>query len=353
MEAVLPADDDVALQSLMLPFESAALPWPAGAVLFLRARNGAALPARALHWQCEQSFKPHCDALLRAGMHANAHVEGSGFDTVLVLPPKQRDETRALLARAFAAAGPDATVVAALRNDEGARSAEADMRQLSVRVQSLSKHKCRVFWSSARHANRAIVEQWAALDAPRPVCDGRFLSRPGLFAWDHVDRGSALLMKCLPPGLAGQGADLGAGVGVLALEIIAHCPDVTSLDLFEAEARALDLARINLHAADLPCAARVRPTLGFHWHDVTTGVPGHFDFIVSNPPFHLGRAGQPEIGRAFIAAAAASLRAGGQLWLVANRHLPYEQVLARDFNNTHLVSERDGFKVIKATKAGS
>ena len=77
---------------------------------------------------------------------------------------------------------------------------------------------------------------------------------------------------------------------------------------------------------------------------------GDYDFIVSNPPFHEDRAERPELGRAFIAAASAALRAGGRLLLVANRQLPYEAELTRGFASVRTLVERDGFKVIEATR---
>jgi 16S rRNA (guanine1207-N2)-methyltransferase len=149
----------------------------------------------------------------------------------------------------------------------------------------------------------------------------------------------------LPDTLAGHGADLGCGYGYLASEVLARCRAVTALDLYEAEARALELARGNLQ----PFAGKV--ALDFHWHDVTAGLPRRYDFIVSNPPFHAqGRADRPDIGRRFIAAAADALNPGGQLWLVANRHLPYEAVLDARFGNVRTVAQRDGFKVVNAIK---
>jgi len=75
--------------------------------------------------------------------------------------------------------------------------------------------------------------------------------------------------------------------------------------------------------------------------------------IVSNPPFHAqGNAARPDIGRRFIAVAADALKPGGRLWLVANRHLPYESVLDASFGSTRLVAQRDGFKIVEAVKAG-
>ena len=95
---------------------------------------------------------------------------------------------------------------------------------------------------------------------------------------------------------------------------------------------------------------RERVSAEFFWHDVTQGLPRRYDAIVSNPPFHEGRADQPELGRAFIEAAADALEARGEFWLVANRHLPYESTLARRFGVVRNVAEHGGFKVIAATQ---
>ena len=123
-------------------------------------------------------------------------------------------------------------------------------------------------------------------------------------------------------------------------------PGIVALDLYEAEARALAMARHNL-AGQAPHVA-----LGFRWHDVTAGLGQRYDVIVTNPPFHApGRAERPDIGRRFIAAAAEALAPGGRLWLVANRHLPYEAVLGEAFGQVRTVAERDGYKVVEARKA--
>ncbi len=344
------------LETLLLPFASGALAWPVrGKVLFMRARAGAGLgdilvPADSL--VCEQSFKPYADALAAAGYPPAAPLaDERGYAVVLLLPPRQREEARALLAQALQRVAADGVVVAAMANNEGARSGEADLERLAGAVQSLSKNKCRVFWAEANavRRNAALIDEWAAFDAPRPIADGRFLSRPGLFAWSRIDAASALLARCLPDNLGGCGADLGAGFGYLAAEVLERCPAVTALDLYEAEGRGLELARLNLHryAAD---NAQLR--LDFLWHDVTRGLPAgrRYDFIVSNPPFHQGRVDQPEIGQAFLVAAAHALVPGGRFWLVANRHLPYEAVLRVNFRKVRPVREEQGFKVIEAIK---
>jgi 16S rRNA (guanine1207-N2)-methyltransferase len=44
------------------------------------------------------------------------------------------------------------------------------------------------------------------------------------------------------------------------------------------------------------------------------------------------------------------LRRGGVCWLVANRHLPYEAVLASAFETATVREDAGGYKVIEAVK---
>ena len=342
--------DDAPLKALLLPFDDGALAWPPeGQVVFLRARDGWPLrqyPLAGL--RCEQGFKPLADGLRAAGLEVQPGLDQAGAASlVLVLPPRQREEARALLARAVAMAAPGARVVAAVANDEGARSRERDLQQLAGLAGTRVKFHCRVFWTPPLHDahDPALLQRWRRADAPRPILDGRYRSRPGVFAWDRIDSASALLAAHLPADLCGRGADLGAGWGYLADAVLERAPGVAAMDLYEAEARALELARANLarHAG--------RVALGFHWHDVAGGLPGDgYDFIVSNPPFHAhDRGDRPELGQRFIEVAARSLRRGGRLLLVANRHLPYEATLARMFSRRRVLAEGGGFKVFEAT----
>ena len=316
--------------------------------LFLRARAGVWQgDFAAIDWTCEQGFKPFADELERAHARRVVTRAEGGFPLIAILPPRQRDEARALFARALRLREDGGIVVAAVANSEGARSAEDDFRRIAGSVQVLSKHKCRVFWSEpGARIDDSLATQWIALDAPRAIADGRYTSRPGLFAWDRIDPASALLAAQLPGTLHGRVADLGAGYGYLACEIARRCAGVESIDLYEADARALEPAQTNLERAMRERGAALAANV--IWHDVTNGLPHRYDAIVSNPPFHQGRADLPELGRAFIAAAASALEPHGSFWLVANRHLPYEALLAARFASVHERALASGFKVYEA-----
>jgi len=343
--------NDVALETLFLPFSEGRLPWPANGALFLRARDGFPLHQQPLPGLvCEQSFKPEADALSHAGFAVNTSGPAQTYELVLVLPPRQRDEARALMARAVSLTRLGGRVIACQSNDEGARSTEADLARLAGDVESQSKNKCRVFWTAplARNADSPLVSEWRELDAVRTIADGRFVSRPGIFAWDRIDVASALLAETLPAGLTGRAADLGAGFGYLSAELLTRCPGITSIDVYEAENRALELARTNLQSFE------ARAEIKYLWHDVGAGLSGTYDVIVTNPPFHAQRGiDRPDIGKRFITVAAESLRPGGRLWLVANRHLPYEAVLTGSFDMVRTVVQKHGYKIIQAVRTKS
>ena len=242
-------------------------------------------------------------------------------------------------------------MLASVPNDEGAKALEGDFKRLAGQLDGgFSKFHCRVFWAMRDDAriDGALLSQWRQADAPRPVLDGRFLSRPGVFAWNRIDAGSALLAENLPSGLAGRAADLGAGWGFLADALLEKNPQLAAIDLYEADARALDLARSNLRARGEECVS------GFHWHDVAAGLPAgaRYDFILSNPPFHdTGKSPQPALGQRFLQAAAGALDPHGAFWLVANAQLPYETLLSERFGAVRQVAAERGYKVIEAREA--
>jgi 16S rRNA (guanine1207-N2)-methyltransferase len=220
-------------------------------------------------------------------------------------------------------------------------------------AKELGAFGCQVETSSRRHqricqttcpANfgveaNGLLEAAIAAGAPRFMDDIGLWTQPGIFSWDRLDPGTALLMSQLPS-FAGRGADLGCGIGVLARAVLAS-PHVSGMDMIDVDRRAVAAARRNV--AD--------PRAAFHWADVRHfATPSALDFVVMNPPFHDGGVEDRALGEAFVRQGSRLLRAGGSAWLVANRHLPYESVLSAAFSRVVPHAERDGFKIYEATK---
>ena len=254
------------------------------------------------------------------------------YAAAIVCLPRSREAARALIARAAAEVLPGGWIAVDGQKTDGIDTALKDLRARVALSESLSKAHGKLAFFAAG----VDLADWLAV--PHQVEGYRTL--PGVFSADGPDRGSVLLAAALPAKLGGKVADLGAGWGFLATEILKR-PGVKRLDLVEAEADALDCAKVNVSD----------PRARFHWADATTWRPETLlDVIVTNPPFHAGREADPALGAAFIRAARRMLAPSGELWLVANRHLPYDGVLADSFLEVRVVVTDAGFRVIHAIK---
>lgn len=282
----------------------------------------------------EQSFRP--DFLRLKG--ATPRLKSGSYAQGLVLLTKHKEENFANIARGWALLAPGGLLVSAGTNDTGSASLERHVAKAFGGVESLSKYHSRVFWFA--RADRPPPDYWRALATLQPVGDGSWRSQPGIFSWDRIDDGSALLAKHLPSDVSGHVADFGCGWGYLGREIL-RSPRVTHLDLIDAEHLALEAARANIED----------PRASFHWLDlVTEKPPASYDGIVCNPPFHSGRASLPELGQRVIEAAGRALKPGGRLYMVANRGLPYEPTLKAHFTSFEILADNNKFRVTRAIR---
>jgi 16S rRNA (guanine1207-N2)-methyltransferase len=312
-----------------------------GDVLAIRATSpalGAAIdPARLI---CEQSFRPDHDALLAAGLRVVVRAEAAAGMAVVALT-RSRAENLGAVARALALVPAGGLVALDGAKTDGIDSLARQVGRVLPLAGGFAKAHGRVVWLVRPAALPPEVAAWAAAAAPSRNAAG-FMTAPGMFSPEGPDPGSARLAAAVEGRLAGRVADLGAGWGWLAAAALARSPGIAAIDLYEAEARALDCARTNV---DDPRAA-------FHWVDVRRlgRADPPCDAALLNPPFHTGRAAAPELGASFVAAAARLLKPSGRLWMVANRQLPYEAALDAAFGRWEKLSEDKAFKVLAADR---
>ncbi|MGL6208689.1 MAG: class I SAM-dependent methyltransferase [Paracoccaceae bacterium] len=316
---------------LQLALETGAWALPAsGDIAVWRPRVGddlSALPkARVV---VRTGFKPDHDHFAAQGYR----VAGEGpYPAGLVCLPRAKAEARAMLAEAAARVVPGRTIAVDGQKTDGADAVYKDLRGVLPDLgPSLSKAHGKFFAFPAS----PLPPDWAA--TPSDI-EGGFRTMPGVFSADGIDRGSALLAAALPAELPAKVGDLGAGWGYLSRAILAR-QGVKHLDVVEAEQSALDCARHNLPD----------PRAQFHWADATTFRPDRlWGAVVMNPPFHQGRAADPSLGLAFLQAAHRGLAPDGSLWLVANRHLPYDRTLTALFRNVEDLGGDAAFRLTRA-----
>lgn len=328
-----------ALETLLWPFAQGRLTRPAR-TLFLMAEAHPDL-AGWTGLECYQPWKPAHDALKAMGVAvAGDAVPDGPFDLVMLLGTKARDENLGLMARAYDALKPGGVFLMAMTNGAGAGRYEKTLAAAAGAVNSLSKHKARAFWAiKEARLNAGWLDAWRAAGAPRAVAGSPFQATPGLFSADRLDAGTLALLGHLPHDLQGEIADFGCGWGLIAAWVLENA-NPTRLDLYDADARALDAARGNI-AALRPAVAR-----RFLWADASQPVADRYDAIVTNPPFHAGQETQTSLGQAVLRNAARALKPGGRVFIVANRHLPYESVLQQEGLGWSRLAEEEGYKIL-------
>lgn len=275
---------------------------------------------------------------LHPGARDLGEVDAASLDGLAMLAPPGTVERRHAMAQALRALSPRARLTVLALKDKGGSRIARELSELGCLVQETSRSHHRICVTTGPGDVAAIA---AALreGAPQYAEALGLWSQPGVFSWNRIDPGSALLLAHLPA-LSGSGADFGCGIGILARAALGS-PKVTRLAMLDIDRRAVEMARRNI-ADD-----RVR----FVWADARadSALTG-LDFVVMNPPFHEGGAENRVLGQGFIQRAAAVLRKGGTCWLTANRHLPYEAVLKALFASVNLIAESGGYKVYQARK---
>ena len=283
------------------------------------------------------------------GAAALEHVAEGSLERMVMAAPPGTLERRYQLALALRALAPGAVLTALAPKDKGGARLRKELEGFGCTVDDTSRHHHRICTCRRPDALHGL-EPALSEGAPRRVEALSLWSQPGVFSWDRLDPGSALLARSLPA-LSGAGADMGCGIGYLALAVL-RSPKVERLILIDIDRRAVEAARRNVgdrradvQWADLATVEPARPE-----SDPVTPPPGGLDFVVTNPPFHSGGAEDRELGQVFIRRAARALRKGGALWLVANRHLPYEAALADSFARVEVKAEANGYKVFEARR---
>ncbi len=278
-----------------------------------------------------QPFKPFHDHFQTLGFAATAQATAPCANVVVFLP-RAKALARSLVHQACERSSGFVVIDGA--KTDGIDSLLKDIRKRVAIEGPISKAHGKVFWF---RSDKSAFSDWAA---PKSQHADGFQTAPGVFSADGVDPASELLQRSLPQKLGRRVADLGAGWGYLSAGMMSD-PTIQELHLVEADQIALNCAKTNVPDQ------RAR----FHWADaVNWTAPDPLNTVVMNPPFHTARSADPALGQGFIASAARNLSGTGDLWMVANRHLPYEATLADRFKTVDEVAGDNRFKVFHASR---
>jgi len=261
------------------------------------------------------------------------------FDAATLRLPKAKDEFQMSLHAAAASLKVGARLWVYGAGDEGVRSAGLSLGPLFVEVTTVSTGgRCRVLGavrSSVLTGLKGTLADWAKI-IPVTMLDTLrgWISYPGVFAHGKVDSGTRALIEVLSS-LPGRGRvlDFACGSGLIGATVVSRNPSA-SVEFLDADAVALKAVIQNVSDADVILS------------DGYTGVRGHsYDMIVSNPPYHEGKAESRRILERLLTGAPHHLKPGGALFFVTQRRQRVASLLASTFPVTESVLDRGAYRV--------
>ena len=280
----------------------------------------------------------HWHRFARAGRSASAWPPAGPFEAATLRLPRAKDELDMAAHAAASVLEVGAPLWVYGSNDEGAASAGRVIETLMGPARTVgSGGRCRVV-ETARKVDgpspRGTLDDWRrsmSLEFPGssefPGGPREWISYPGIFADGRLDAGTRALLEAIGTlQLAGRRVlDFACGSGVVGA-FIAGLEPTARMDLLDADAVALAAAGQNVSGA------RLIPSDGF---DALAGE--RYDLIVSNPPYHAGKAQTGRMVERLLRGAPDHLEAGGSLLLVTQRRFPLAALMKSIFETVKIL----------------
>jgi 16S rRNA (guanine1207-N2)-methyltransferase len=281
-----------------------------------------------------------------------------GWDTVLITIPKERRYARYLLVASWEALKPGGNLILAGPTRGGAKAVIKDAERLFGNSTIIGYRN---------HQRVAICKRGDSLPKPLPIeyeqtgikpgtintikvttPMGSLVleTHPGIFSWEALDEGTALLLEHLAIEPGWRVWDVGCGYGAIGLSTaLAGASQVLLSDI-----NLLGVGYTQRNAIKNKVSEKVAVILT----DGLSADPcqfGSFDLIVSNPAFHQGRKVNKSMADALIAEGNEWLTPNGRLVIVANRFLNYDRYMRNFFQEVKKIFETNKYHVIEATNA--
>ncbi len=214
--------------------------------------------------------------------------------------------------------------------DAGRRAAQGRTRSVRLRCRGARPRRITAFVTVTRPNSLSGLDGAIGAGALRLAPALGLWTQPGLFSWDRLDPGSALLMRSGEPLIR-----RGGGRGVRLRGAVAGGARRAAAVSDGGPDRHRPPRHRRRRGATWPT-----PAPSFHHADARDAAGlaiGTLDFAVVNPPFHAAGREDRGLGQGLVAAAAKALRRGG---VCRDRRqcgtLPYEAAMAADFSSVRL-----------------
>jgi 16S rRNA (guanine1207-N2)-methyltransferase/23S rRNA (guanine1835-N2)-methyltransferase len=220
-------------------------------------------------------------------------------------------------------------------------------KYIGTTTTSLAVKKARLIYSTV-----TVKAQKSPMPFPTLVDDENIVftlyNHANVFCREQLDIGARLLLKNLPK-LSGHCIDLGCGNGVLGITLMQQNKRA-SVTFVDESFMAIESAKLTLKNAlgDEVLNQRASFALSHCLKSLIERDAIKADLILCNPPFHQQNVITDDIAWQMFVDAKKMLRPGGELRVVANRHLDYPDKLKRLFGGCQVIANNPKFIVLSA-----
>ncbi|WP_415905020.1 methyltransferase [Neptuniibacter sp. QD48_55] len=275
-------------------------------------------------------------------------IEDNSLDSVIYRVSKEKPVVHHLINEAFRCLKPEGKLYIAGDKGEGIKTYFSKAKKLfgEGETSKADKNTWSVTLTKVNASSEDLLDAKDFHQLRVTASDETFeyYSKPGVFGWDKIDRGSAYLIEHLDsflmtlPEPPKNALDLGCGYGYLSLNLSHLDIPVTATD---NNAAALKACERNFNR--YPINGKVIPA------SCAEGITEKFDLILCNPPFHAGFSVDGDLTDRFLKAAHDRLNGRGVACFVTNMHIPLERKAKQFFHQAECIASNGNFKLIRLT----
>ena len=265
-------------------------------------------------------------------------------DLVIIQYPKAKAELSFILAMLESSLDSSAIVVIVGEKNSGINSSKKIVeRYLSHYQKNDSARHCMLFSGRYQQSGKNFVLNDWFNEYPLNIAGTciKVAALPGVFSQKKLDIGTRVLLENLPNIKPTKLLDFGCGAGVIASFIAKQHADI-SLTLADVSALAISSAKRTLAMNQL--TGDVIAT------DSLSHIKGHFDVVITNPPFHQGLKTNYHATESFLTGINKHIENNGELIVVANNFLTYKPIMQKNFAKVNELINQQGFIVYHCLK---
>lgn len=266
------------------------------------------------------------------------------FDVVLIKAPKTLAYLEDLLLRLRPQLTPDTTIIVAGMVKHLSPAVWKLLEKIiGTTTSSLAQKKARLIFAALNPAlippQNPYPSRYALENTAYQISN-----HANVFSREQLDIGTRFFLQHLPIHKTAKTiVDLGCGNGIVGLIAATRNPQADIIFMDESY-MAIASARQNFNAA-----FNGQRTATFTVANGLEGfTPASVDLILCNPPFHQQQTVGDQLALSLFRQAQQALSAGGELWVIGNRHLGYQASLQKLYRNCAVVAVNTKFVILKA-----